>query len=233
MWRRATPLQVIIHPCAGGRYERTKGQAKMPAWNSIINICTRAKGLYSDINTPSNLSRYRADSTVIPMLPKATFTSPIQPYLGLARTRPPLTSAINTLLAIWYSSILSSCPNHLNTLWSAVLANSFCIPALLRTSLFLILSIRDIHSRDTVSTSHTRCYTITPSYRHFFAFIYNSLLLSTLFSALHANYPIYFVYHILFSSSISCHLRPQVLKTFHFFQRSPFSLTCIRSILWL
>ena len=54
--------------------------------------------------------------------------------LGLPRTRPPLASAINTLLAIRYSSILSTCPNHLNTLWSALLANYLSIPALLRTS---------------------------------------------------------------------------------------------------
>ena len=36
----------------------------------------------------------------IPLLPNATFTPSIQSNLGLPRTRPPLTSAINTLLAI-------------------------------------------------------------------------------------------------------------------------------------
>ena len=41
-----------------------------------------------------------AASTVIPLLPKATFTLSIQPNLGLPRTRAPLSSAINTLLAI-------------------------------------------------------------------------------------------------------------------------------------
>ena len=45
----------------------------------------------------------RAASTVIPLLPEATFTPSIQPSLGLPRTRPTLTSAINTLLAILYS----------------------------------------------------------------------------------------------------------------------------------
>ena len=49
-----------------------------------------------------------------PLLPKATFTTSIQPNLGLPRTRPPLTSSINTLLALRYSSILSTSPNHLN-----------------------------------------------------------------------------------------------------------------------
>ena len=52
-----------------------------------------------------------AVSTVIPLLPKATFTPSIQPNLGLPRTRPPPTSSINTLLAIRYSLILSTYPN--------------------------------------------------------------------------------------------------------------------------
>ena len=68
------------------------------------------------------------------LLPKATVTQTTQPYLGLPRTRLPLTSAINSLLAIRYSSILSTFPNHLNTLRSALLANSISIPALLYTS---------------------------------------------------------------------------------------------------
>ena len=33
----------------------------------------------------------------------------IQPNLGLLRTRTPRTLSVNTLLAIWYSSILSTC----------------------------------------------------------------------------------------------------------------------------
>ena len=58
---------------------------------------------------------------------KATFTLSTQPNLGLMRTRAPLTSPIDTLRAILYSSFLSTCPNHLNTLWST-----------LPTSLFLL-----------------------------------------------------------------------------------------------
>ena len=58
--------------------------------------------------------------------------------------RPP---SHNTLLAIRYSSILSTCSNHLNTLWSALLANSLSIPALLRTSSFLTIQSR--HSNRT------------------------------------------------------------------------------------
>ena len=129
------------HQSMGGQSERTQGQAKMAVWNSFSYICTRA--LYAFLT----VVHCCAASTVIPMLPKATFTPSIQPNLGLPHTRPPLTSAISTLLAIWYSFILSTCPNHLNTLWSALHANSLSIPALLCTSSFLTLSICDIPNK--------------------------------------------------------------------------------------
>ena len=115
------------HQNTGGRSERTQCQAKMAAWNSFSYICTRA------LHSFRSFAHCRSASTVIPLLPKATCTSSIQHNLGLPRTRPPLTSAINNLLAIRYSSILSTCPNHLNTLCSALLANSLYIPALLRS----------------------------------------------------------------------------------------------------
>ena len=95
----------------------------MAAWNSFSYICTRA------FHSFRSFAQCRAASTVIPLLAKATFRRSIQPNLGLPGTRPILTSAINTLLAIRYSSILSTFPNHLNTLWSTLLANSFSIPA--------------------------------------------------------------------------------------------------------
>ena len=123
------------HQSTGGRSERTQRQAIMAACNSFSYICTRA------LHSFRSFAHCRAASTVIPLLLKATFTPTIQPNLGLPRTRLTLTSAINTLLAIRYSSILSICPNHLNTLWSALLAHSLSIPALLRTSSFLTLSI--------------------------------------------------------------------------------------------
>ena len=144
------------------RSERTQCQTKMEAWNSFSYICTRA------LHSFRSFTQCRSESIVIPLLPKATFTPSIQPNLGLPHTRPPLTSAINILLAIQYSSILSTCPNHLNTLWFALLANSRAIPALLRTSSFLTIHSR--HSNQTsqtlhfknihfpsLSTSHTPC----------------------------------------------------------------------------
>ena len=177
----------------------------MAAWNSFSHICTM------DLHSFLCFTHCRAASTVIPLLPKATYTPSIQPNLGLPRTRLPLTSPINTLRAIGFSSILSTCPNHFNTLWSALLPylpNSLSIPALLRTSSFLTLSIRDTPTKllnhfisrtftfllsallmPHVSAPYNAVGTITPSFRHFLALIPNPLLLSTLFSAPHALYP--------------------------------------------
>ena len=70
-----------------------------------------------------------------------------------------------------YSSIIFTCPNHLNTLLSALLADSLSIPAVLRTTSFLTLSIPFLtlsnvlnsrtftqgHSLNSLSTSHTPC----------------------------------------------------------------------------
>ena len=95
------------HQSTGCPSKRTQCQAKMAAWNWFSYICTRA------LHSFRSYAHCRAASTVIPLLPKATFTPSIQPNLGLRRTRPPLTSAINTFLAIRYSFILSTSPNHL------------------------------------------------------------------------------------------------------------------------
>ena len=113
------------HQSTGGLSKKSQG-----TWNSFSYIiCTRA--LHSFLSN----AHYRAAFTVIPLLPKATFTPSIQPNLGLSRTRPP--SAINTLLAIRYSSILSTCPNHLKALWFALVANSLSIPWNSNTHLFI------------------------------------------------------------------------------------------------
>ena len=202
MYRHPYPLHVTTTRAREGGPKEYKGQTKMAAWNSFSYICTRA------LHSFRSFAHCRAASTVIPLLPKATFTPSIQPNLGLPRTRPPKTSATNTILAIRYSSILSTCPNHLNTLWSVLLANSLSVPALLRTSSFLTLSIRDTPTKllkhfisrtftfllsafliPHTSAPYNAVGTITPSYKHFLACIPNSLLLRTLFSALQALYP--------------------------------------------
>ena len=66
----------------------------------------------------------RATFTVIPLLPKATSTPLIQHNLSIPYQKSTY-SVINKLLAIRYSSILSTCPNHLNTHWSNHIANTF------------------------------------------------------------------------------------------------------------
>ena len=102
-------------------------------WNSFSYICTRA------LHSFRSFTHCRVASTIIPLLLNTAFTPSIQPNLCHPRTCPSLTSAINTILAIWPSPILPKWSNHLNTLWSAQLANSFSIPALLCTSSFLTL----------------------------------------------------------------------------------------------
>ena len=104
---------------------REGGHSAKQIWpretHSVIYVPWQGSPLFP-IFLALSRSLYRHSS-----LSKATFTPSIQPNLGLPSTRPPLTSAINTLPAIRYSSILSTCKNHLNTLWSAVLAKSFAI----------------------------------------------------------------------------------------------------------
>ena len=184
----------------------------MAAWNSFTYKCIRA------LHSLRSFAHCRAAYTVIPLLPTAAFTPSIQPTLGLLRSRP-FRMAIDNLLAIRYSSILSTCPNHLNTLRSALPANSFYIPVLLPTSSFLTLSFVTVKSNfsNISSQEHWLSFyqhfsymphpsapynavgTITPSYRHFLAFVPNLLLLRTLFSAPHALYPSF----ILCTRSIS------------------------------
>ena len=161
----------------------------MKKWQRKTQSSTYAKGLF----TPSYLS------CIVSPPPPSSLCCPKpssrHPY-NLTSVYPvpalPLTSAINTLLAIRYSSILSTCPNHLKTHWSALLANSLSIPALLRTSSFPTQSIRDTPTKllkhfilktftfllpalliPQVSAPYNAVGTITPSYRHFFKFIHN------------------------------------------------------------
>ena len=154
----------------------------MVAWHSFSYICTRA------LHSLRSFVHCRSASSVTSLLPKATFTTSIKRNLGLIHTGPPLTSAINTLLAIRYLSILSTCPNHLNTHWSVLLANSLSIPAILCTSSFLTLSIYDTPTKvlkhfiwrtftfllsalliPYASAPYNAIGTITPSYRHILA----------------------------------------------------------------
>ena len=177
------------HQSTRWQSKRTQGQAKMAVWNPLSYMHTR------DLHGFRSFMHCHAASTIISLLPKATLTPSIQPNHSLPRTHPPLTSAINRLLTIQYSSILSTCPNHLNTLWSALLTNSLSIPAIVCTSSFLTLSnhvyeLYPIFIPNSIQTSQTlylknihfllsallipqasalynAVSTITPSYRRF------------------------------------------------------------------
>ena len=189
-----------------------------------------------------------ATSTILILLPWDIFTPSIQHNVSLLHTRPPLTSDINTLLALWYSSILFTSPNHLNTLRFAVLPNSHSIPALLRTSSFLTSSVWDTPTKlhkyfisrtftfsfsalliPHASALYNAIGTITPSYRHFFTFFPNLLLFSTLFSAPHSLYPLLILCPTSLSQPLSVDTYgPRYLKRSSSLNGSPFSLTCIR-----
>ena len=134
-----------------------------------------------------------------------------------------------------YSSILSTCSNHLNTLWSALLPNSLFIPALLHKSSCLTVFIHDTPTKllkhfisrtfafflpefliPHAYAPYNAIGTITPSYRHFLAFIPNPQLLITLFSTSQALYPSFILCTTSLSHPLLAALQSQVLKTIHF-----------------
>ena len=75
------------------------------------------------LHMQEGISNSRVADTLIPLLTMYIFRPSIQPNLGIPCTifPPP---ANNSLLATRYSSILSTCPNHLKTLWSTLVARS-------------------------------------------------------------------------------------------------------------
>ena len=172
----------------------------MAASHSIIYMCTRA--LHSFISR----------------LLKATSTPFIQPNHGLPRTRPTLTSAINTLLAILYSSILCS----------TLLSCSLSIPAL---SIPIIRDILNTLFKHFISSTFTFLLSAFPILHS--STPYNAVLQSLLhidpysnlspilYCPAHFSAPHLYLSFILcatspFTSSTSircCHLRSQVLKT--------------------
>ena len=96
------------HQSMGGWSERTQGREKMAEWNLISYICTSTIHSFIFFTQPPQSSSVAQGHLHI--------TPTIQANLDLPHTHPAFTSAIDTLLAIWYSIILSTCPNHLNTL---------------------------------------------------------------------------------------------------------------------
>ena len=127
---------------------------------------------------------------------KATFTPYSQPNLGVPHSHHPLTSAINTLLAILDSSILSTFPIHLNTTCQISLYLSFSMHLFIHNYPFVTLPPN--FSRRFISRTFTFLFsalliphdsapynaigTISYLYRHFFVFMPNPLQLSTHFT---------------------------------------------------
>ena len=64
------PSSCDNHQSMGGQSERTQCQAKMAVLNSSSYTCTRA------LHTFRSFAHCRAASTIIPLLPNATFTPP-------------------------------------------------------------------------------------------------------------------------------------------------------------
>ena len=128
----------------------------------------------------------------------------IHPTEYRSTSYPSSTSAIITLLAVRYSSILSTCPNHLNTLWSALLRTSTLLTVMHLVQLLL-------H----IDTS----WPLSP----------NPLLLSSLFSAPHALYQSFILCTESFSHPPSAAICDQCfLKQSTSSNGSPFRITCIR-----
>ena len=91
MHRHPSPLQVIT---TKAREDCPKEHSAKKKWPSETHSVTYVPGH----STLSDLSRLHRHASVAY---KATFKIFIQHYLGLHRTHPSLTSAINTLLAFW------------------------------------------------------------------------------------------------------------------------------------
>ena len=126
-----THLQAIIHYCVG---EQSKGMQGIK--HNALCFSKGKRDVKQSFAYGSTCSLYHRSSAAQGHLHDIHPTQPRSPcHL--------LTSAINTLLAIWNLSILSTCPNQLITLRSVLLANSISIQALLCSSSFLTLSICD------------------------------------------------------------------------------------------
>ena len=98
------PLQTKSQQSRGGRSETAQEPSKNG--HEILNHLHMHQG--SEL-----LAIFPAPFSICCRNPLSHYT---QSNLSLPHTRPPLSFEINSLLEIQYSSILSMCPNHLNTL---------------------------------------------------------------------------------------------------------------------
>ena len=214
----------------------------MVASISITYICTRA--LHSFIY----FVHYCVDSTVISLLPKATFTLSIQPNLSLPGSHAPFTTAIDTFVTIGthpFSPNFQTIPTLFYPLNRQFSFNSSC-----STNLFVPNSIHSYHSYWTSRTlhfnniEHSLFFSLHLPYQMSLS---NTIMLAQLlhdtntfhiytelFIAQHTfqcsqclTPLIYSGYHISFTSSIHCNLQPQAHETIY--SNSQFILAYIRS----
>ena len=242
MWRHPSTLQVITTRAREGDSKEHSAKQK---WPRETHSVTYVPGF----STLSNLSRIVAQP---PLSILCCLRPPShQPSSLTSVSFVPVLHWLRPSTPFWPYGTHPFFPHAqtISILWSALLANSLSIPALLRTSSFLTLSIRDTPTKllkhfisrtftfllSELLIPHTSAPsnavgTITPSYRHFLAFIPNPLLLRTLFSAPQALYPSF----ILCTTSLShppsaANYDPRYLKQSTSSNGSPFSITCIRS----
>ena len=168
----------------------------MGVWNSFSYICTRARHFVE------SFAHCRAASIVIPFYPRPPLHHPSSltlvyfvpdfhhqqssGHMGLIHSfHMPIAQTISILSDPLYSLTLflfqlSSTSSFL-TLSICDTPTKLLKHLISRTFTFLLSAILIPH----VSAPYNAVGTITPSYRHFLAFIPNPLLLSTLFSAHH------------------------------------------------
>ena len=213
---------------------------KMAAWTSISHICTR--GLHSF----RSFSHWRAASTVILccrrppshhpssltsvslvpalhlLLPSKPFwPNDTRPFFQHAQTISILSDLLYSLTPFVFQ--LSYAPLHFSTLSIRDTPTKLIRHFISRTFIFLHSALLIPHA------SALSVGTITPSYRHCLAFIHNSLLLSTMYSAPHAVYPSFILCFTSLShpsSAANCDSMYLIQSTSS--NDSPFSITCIR-----
>ena len=222
------PSRYDNHQSTGGWSERTQCQAKVAMWNSFSYICTRALHSFRSFVQPPPLflcclrppSHHPSSLTSVSLVPGLHWLRPSLPFWPYG-----------THSLFPHSQTISILSDLLYLLTPFLFQLSIHFPSLLIPN-----SIHSQHSNQTSKTLHlmnihfllsalllphdsapyNAVDTITPSNRHFLDFIPNLLLLRALFSAPQALYPSFILCTTSVSHFISCHLRPQVLKTIHF-----------------
>ena len=184
------PLHVIIHQSAGGLSKKMQGLAKMAPKSS-----TYEPGL----STPSYLSRIVGQPPPSCLCcPRTIFTPSIQPNLCLPSTRPPLSSTINTLLAIPYTL-------HVRAQTISILSDPLCSS----TPFLYQLSYAPPHSQLYIFVTFQPNFSNTSSQEHSLSFCSTS---RTPMPLLRTTPLVQLLIHI----DTSSHLSPILYRSAHF-----------------